>query len=256
MLDFWSEHDEIFIDGQNGLGKSTLVRNLKRHSIKINEFVPHITKGPTYNTSPERAVEYFFLPLKIQVLDAVCWDRCHFSNAIFYMIHYLMAYYEHSTIPMDDLPSIYAILNTAAESLFFIKIAELAAHFKKAKILFYTCSDIALVCTSLLKRGIETNSPNDITNAKEINYQIAQYIVYTWFAKLIKSPCIDMALFAKVGYTFSDVHTIVASIIDRKPIHAERKIILPDLSNSRELHEISQELHFGDHTLLYDMSKK
>lgn len=94
MLKKWQTYRCIAIDGMNGTGKTTLAKSLERIYIKINEFSPETTHGSQYNYNPIMGFEYLTFPRQIVAKDMyLVWDRCEWSNTIFYLVHALMSLY-------------------------------------------------------------------------------------------------------------------------------------------------------------------
>lgn len=248
-LDNWNNFDVIAIDGQNGTTKSTLCRALMRISRKINDLMPEITCGSNYNFDPIRSLEYMCMQLSIESHDSV-WDRCVYSNLIFYYVHYLIYIFKDQQIP-HDISKIWPIFNMLAQNTSLLHTIHFCKQLKDIPIIFFVCSDVDYISKSLCQRAVNTNNVNDLWNSKEFNYQMAQYHAYVWFGKLLDYPVFDLKDFLQEGYNISEIHTMIAAKIDRRP---ENDIcILPDLTNFKLLTNLLEPLK--NDVLIYDNSK-
>nr|WDA64932.2 thymidylate kinase-like protein [Oryctes rhinoceros nudivirus] len=250
VLDGWDKFDVIAIDGQNGTTKSTLCHRLMRHNQKINNICSEITCGPNYNFMPIRSLEYLFMQLYTESHDTV-WDRCPYSNLIFYYVHHLMEHFKNTSIPAD-FETIWPIFNALAYNTNLSDTIYYTKSIKHIPTLFFVCSDIDYISKSLCLRAINTGSVNDLWNSKEYNYQMAQYHAYVWFGKLLDYPVFDLSDFLKDGYSIDDIHTMIASKIDKRPENPS--CMLPDREDSQLLNSLL--LPLDDDVLVYEYSKK
>lgn len=218
-LNNWHRHSAIAIDGMNGTGKSTLAANLPhRHYLKINELAPYVTCGSSYNFDPLRSLEYMMMQ---QCMDTgeerVCWDRCRYSNLIFYYVHHLMFEFQSEELPLptENTVFVYKSLNELALETNLLETLTLMETDKQIPTFFLVCSDPFAIGRTMLKRAMETNrGTNDAYNAKEYNYQLAQYYAYTYFARILNYPCIDIIDAMHAGYTLSDLQAAIRVRID------------------------------------------
>lgn len=251
QLDGWNNYTEIAIDGQNGTTKSSLAALLNRKYIKLNELCPDITCGSDYNHRPLKAFDYITYQLLVKSENTV-WDRCIFSNMIFYYVHHLMYRFGDTPIPKDDA-IIWPILNTMANDTCLLDTLKFVHTLKRVPTLFLVCSNVDLIGESLRIRGIKSKSWNDVWNSKEYNYQLGQYHVYRWFGKLLGSPVFDLVDFFKEQLSIDDMHLLIASKLNtRKDV--ESKIDLPDSKVFNEFNDIINT--FNDDVLIYEYSKK
>lgn len=250
-LNNWRDYRSISIDGMNGTGKSTLARSMNRMYMKINIHCPDITSGSNYNRDPLRAVEYMMFHALYDTKEAfVVWDRCRYSNLIFYYIHYLMKVYGEEPMPgPDDERPIFYINNLALGTALFTTVSymkEMCAD----PILFIVCSDLRLVMQALLSRG----GANDVYNAKERNYQMAQYHVYQYFADLLDAPLLDLSVLFEDGHmTLDEIHMEVKRRVDIPHRLDQTTPQLPQRKESIMLHEFCDK---HDDTMVYDYSTK
>lgn len=250
ILNGWNEFNVIAVDGQNGTTKSSFVRHLRRTNKKVNDVLPDITCGSNYNFDPLRSIEYLFAQLSIKSHDSA-WDRCHFSNLIFYYVHYLMFEFKNAAIP-HDASIVWPILNKMAIDTNLVDVVDFCQRIKKVPTIFFVCRDVDWIGQSLMKRGMSTNNLNDIWNSKEYNYQMAQYHAYSWFGKLIGSPVFDISDFLENNYTIGDMHTMIAAKIDKNVDNLD--FSLPDRTPSKELAKLL--VPYENDVLIYDYSKK
>lgn len=246
-LDGWNRLRCISIDGMNGTGKSTLAASMNRWCLKINNHCPYVTKGARYNYSPLRSVEYVMHHALYDTGDAyVVWDRCRYSNLIFAYIHYLMSVFEGR--PMGNENEVILFLNNMALATgLFATVGYVESLCVDQPILFLVCRDLGLVAQSLLARG----GANDAYNAKETNYQTAQYHVYRYFARLLNAPLIDLAT-RPAGETLSDLHRAIRSRVDR-PSRSPGLPPPPSDDSSASLHAFCDR---HDDTMVYTCSTK
>lgn len=251
MLEGWSKFPSIAVDGQNGTGKSNLTKTLKRQYTKINELAPDITRGPTYNFAVHNAIEYLVYRVNTKAQDNV-WDRSAYANLIFYYVHQLMYDFISDIIP-DDEDFIFMYLNQFAIATNLLDILDVMEQKQSIPTLIFVCSNTTLVGATILKRGIETNSVNDVYNSKNLNYQKAQYYTYTWFSKIMGWPCFDIVDFINAGYSIDDAHLLIKQKIDITH-DAHFQIDAPNRESSLAMKSIMEVM--GDSILVYDYSKK
>lgn len=303
VLDNWHKYPVVSIDGQNGTTKSTLAKSLRnRHLLKINDLMPDITSGSDYNHHVLKSLEYMYGQVCYQPHKNpdfsdkyIVWDRCCFSNMIFYFIHQLMAHYMHTTIPMDYRP-VWQFLNMMAIDTNLMATINVLLQYQKqlqpnnvaaGKVspsscvgiptLFLVCRNLDFVALTLRQRGLDTMSFNDIYNAAQYNYQMAQYYVYTWFSQLLNYPIFDITDFMEAGLTIPTIHMLIAQrlnpkskVLIDKSAAADQQTTIPDAlsSNQRSLTEFHQYdngnhakdildyCNAFDNTMIYDFSKK
>lgn len=252
-LNNWGEHRSISIDGMNGTGKSTLAGSMNRKYMKINLHCPDITSGSNYNYAPLRSLEYIMFHTLYDTKDVfVVWDRCRYSNLIFAYIHYLMSVYREKPMPGpdDDEPFLYINNMALSTGLFMTVTYTEAISARSQHILFIVCSDLQLVMQALLYRG----GANDVYNAKERNYQMAQYHVYRYFARLLDAPLLDLSvLFKEYGMTLDEIQMEVKSRVDISQRLDQDTPPLPQRNESVVLHGFCDE---HDDTMVYDYSTK
>lgn len=246
VLDGWNSEDVIAIDGQNGTTKSTLCGKLSRVYRKINILAPDITCGSSYNYDPLRSFEYICFQLATTTHDSV-WDRCIYSNLIFYYVHHLMAKFENTQIP-DDVSEIWPIFTELAVNTQLSDTLDFCKSKNNMKALFLVCSDVEYLSTLLLQRARTSNEVNDLWNCKEYNYQMAQYHAYVWFGKTLGFPVFDLMDFINDGYSLGDMHVLLAHKIDRTPTNND--VVVPMQSFATLMAPLSNDV------LIYDYSKK
>lgn len=210
----WSKSASVCIDGMNGTGKSTLARSMNRKYLKINTYCPDVTNGSTYNYSPLRALDYVMFHVIYDTGDVpVVWDRCRYSNLIFAYVHHLMSVYRERPMPgpYDDEPVLYINNMALATGLFATVSYVESVCADKRPVLFFVNSDLRMVAQALLARG----GANDVYNAKEYNYQMAQLHVYRYFARLLNAPLIDLnEMFGSFDLTLDDIHAEIRARVD------------------------------------------
>lgn len=197
----------IAIDGMNGIGKSRLTEHLNRLYVKTNMYCPDITKGASYNYDPLKSIEYLYFPILSKQKVNVIWDRCCFSNLIFYAVHYLMSLYKNTLIPTYDEVLPHLVMWVENNALLYA-LKYLLLHDEQTAKIFITNSNILMVSAMLLHRGF----PNDIYNSKEYNYQVAQLYSYKFFASL--SPDIIYIDLAETGLSLAYIQRLITSCID------------------------------------------
>ncbi|ATY70241.1 GrBNV gp34-like protein [Tomelloso virus] len=195
-------------------------------------------------------MEYMCLQLLVTSHDSV-WDRCIYSNLIFYYVHNLMFKFQTKEIP-HNVDIVWPILNSMAHDTNLLSTIDFCKRIKNIPTIFFVCRDVGRISESLFNRAISTNAVNDLWNCTEYNYQMAQYHVYLWFGKLCKFPVFDLMDFIEENYTIDDMHTMIASKIDRDVTTTE--CILPNRDAAKTLNDLLSPL--ADDVLIYDYSKK
>lgn len=249
-LDGWDRYPEIALDGANGTGKSHLARHLNRTYLKINDLAKRVTCGSEYNHSPIRSLEYMMLQHCTEALN-VCWDRCRYSNLIFYYVHQLMYRYRGVELPLDERV-VYPILNEIAVATNLLETVTFLESEKRVPTLFLVNRNLIHVALSLMRRG----GLNDLYNAKEYNYQAAQYLVYKYFGKLLNCPVFDLADMIDETFTLGDLQQIIRHKIDVPVKTTEAAVVVstPDLRAADTLAERLSEIN--DDVLVYTYSAK
>lgn len=209
QLQSFKNAPEIAIDGMSGVGKSTLLNKMHRRCVKINEHCPETTQGSSYNISPIRTIDYLLFSTESYGHNIV-WDRCSFSNLIFYIVHELMSVYKNNMIPDDFnlvLPHIIHFIQiTGLEYVFKFILAR-----KRVPTLFLVNCDLKLVQETLCRR----NEQNDQYNATQFNYQMAQMHAYTFIALWKNDPIIDVAYWHHTyNLSIDDIQELIVRAID------------------------------------------
>lgn len=226
-LNGWSTYPMIAVDGMNGVGKTTLCNAMNRTYIKVNCIARDVSAGSDYNHDPIKALRYLWTHVNYKQPnpnESYVWDRCIFSNLIFYFVHYLM---ERARPLNGDCALMDMYLNELALQCNLMEIIRTIRATAKDTIcptIFIVSSDIELVCNNLLHR----NNLNDIFNYNQKDYQWAQYHAYRYFAKILGFPLVDIAkfMYAKsdniAAYNLSDIQKFLRLCIDcpRKSINS------------------------------------
>lgn len=205
----------ICIDGMNGTGKSTITSEINRRYCKINEYCPTVTAGADYNYYIMNALQYINYQIVCTLRDdsvPIVWDRDRYSNLRFYFVHYLMNEYQNRVMSIKDEHEVYEKLNTMALATHLL---ETLTYYEKWKpsppTLVLVCSDLELLGHILMLRG----GVSGTVMAKITNYQMAQYHVYRYFAKILNTPLLDIATVSKVyNVTLNTIQTLVMNYID------------------------------------------
>jgi len=212
-LDDFSNHRVICIDGVNGSGKSTLANKTNRQYLKINLICPDVTTGSDYNFYVFNCLEYLMVQVMYPVpesMESVVWDRDRYANLRFYCVHYLMYEFRNSVMSVENSEPVYEKLNTLATATHMFNILEYLENMNPSpKTAIFVYSDMFMLSHVLVKRGGITGT----FNAKEINYQVAQYHVYRYFAKVLNHPVIDVPFMFKT-YDI-DINRIQFEILKR-----------------------------------------
>lgn len=254
QLNGWDKFPEIAIDGMSGTGKSTFIRSLalKFQELKVNNVNPRITTGSRYNVDPIYGMEYLSTPLCVTATQAL-WDRCVFSNLIYYYVHHLMYCFKDQLIP-DDESKIWPIFNNLASATCLIDTVRFVFGVKKTPTIFIVCSDLDVVSEALVARGLNTGEVNDIWNADFYNYQMAQLMAYKWFAKLLGFPCFDINDFFEEGYNIGEFHVALFSKINRSDVVAHTFCVQPNLDACDRYHAKADK--YGPTQMLHEFSNK
>lgn len=205
----------ICIDGMNGTGKSTITSEINRRYCKINEYCPTVTAGADYNYYIMNALQYINYQIFYDLRDddaAVVWDRDRYSNLRFYFVHYLMNEYRNCVMSIKDEHEVYEKLNTMALATHLL---ETLTYYEKQKpsppTLVLVCSDLELLGHILMLRG----GVSGTVMSKITNYQMAQYHVYRYFAKILNTPLLDIATVSRVyNVTLNTIQTLTMNYID------------------------------------------
>lgn len=247
VLDNWSVYPEVAIDGVNGSGKSELTKCMRRTYYKINEYMPAITAGSEYNYNVFKSLQYLAWQTEVQATNAV-WDRCAYSNLIFYFVHYLMHHYKSVRMP-SNYNEVLPVLNQMAIDHNLLATLSYFKAQKHIPTLFIVCRNLNIIGRSLFQR----NTINDTWNSKEHNYQMGQYHAYTYFGSILNFPVFDIMDFWEHKLTLGDMQSLIAAKIDiakKEP----SQIHLPD---SQSTHEFLKELgSLNGNTLLFTHSRK
>lgn len=248
----WSQHNEIAVDGVNGLGKSRLVESLNRKYVKINHLLPQVTSGSGYNYDVFKSIEYIMMPLCLDFKNCI-WDRCVYSNLIFYFVHYLMSVFRDYDIPMQH-DAIIPIFNKLASDIDLISILTVTKQFKDIPTLFIVCRDLNVVAISLFNR----ESLNDMWNSTQRNYQAAQYHAYVYFAKVLDIPIFDVIDFKELGMSIGDMQTVIGRMIDVEPTADNLPIDDDEFAKKFNSEAMFREQlnRMSESILIYDYSRK
>lgn len=207
----WSNYDEIAIDGMSSCGKSTIIDKSNRYIKKTTKNLKYIKRKMDYNFKSINSFEYLMYPLTRKYKN-VCWDRCPFSNLIFYFVHHLLYVYQQKQlpIPVDDAYEAWSHLNNLAIDINLLSIVNQAQAIKYTPILFLVCSDIDYISLAMRSRG----ESSDIVNSTDYNYHVAQLQAYSYFANLLKMPIIDLAECFDHTYTLNAIQTLIIDSIN------------------------------------------
>lgn len=220
LLKGWNDHPTIAIDGMNGVGKTHLCTSLNRRYLKVNMLSPVVSSGSSYNYDPLISLQYMMTHINTRATNAV-WDRCCYSNLIFYFVHHLMYMYRDKDLKNSETDA-FQILNTMALDINLPAIVDYISTVTRVPILFIVCSDIDMVGAALKNRV----AINDVYNSKETNYQWAQFYVYKYFSLVLKCPLVDLNDFftatdvetqQPLFYTVGDVQDFIKKMVDINP---------------------------------------
>lgn len=233
----------ICIDGMNGTGKSTITSKINRRYCKINEYCPTVTFGSDYNYYIMNAFQY----INYQMIhdnchnDAVVWDRDRYSNLRFYFVHYLMNEYRDSVMSIDDEDEVYEKLNTMALATHLLETLTFYEKMKSSPpTLVLVCGDLKILGHVLLLRG----GVSGTVMSKVTNYQVAQYHVYRYFAKILRTPILDIAAMSRdYKVTLNELQAAIMNCIDFDAY---------SLSNEDDDHRCYKRLCRDDTTVVVD----
>lgn len=246
LLSDWNQYPEIAIDGMAGMGKSTIITNMNRGYLKVNMIVPEITKGPAYNFNCAKSLAYLFTS-QLSRGENVCWDRCRYSNLIFYFVHALMARFKDRPIPLLS-QEVYEILGILAVTVNLSDIFQYCEIEKPVPTIVLVSSDFRIPIALMTYRG----STSDIFNSTRYNYLAAQYNVYCFFAKMLKYPLIDVADYISRSFSLSELYFVIRQMIDTPKDSPIKQSLV-------ETKDIVQNLHNHmscDNSLIFSRSNK
>lgn len=229
----WCDKSEIAIDGMNGTGKTSLCRMMNnRIYCKINEHPSmsrqqkdgSITSGSDYNYKPINCIEYAMLQSLTRVKKSssssssavgkgVVWDRYIYSNLVFYLVHQLMAVYGNRDVPKDS-SKVYPFLNDFAVATNLYNTIDYMRSVKSIPLLILVNSNLESVALAMTRRG----GLNDITNAKEYNYQRAQEHCFRYIGRILGAVVIDVGEFVgvrKIDGKFTTLGDVQDELIKR-----------------------------------------
>lgn len=249
-LNGWSSCPEIAIDGTNGCGKSTLARSMNRAYLKINELMPRVTDGYGYNLSVFQSLEYMMFQQSVRAVDVV-WDRCRYSNLAFYYAHLLMHRFRDTGVPNDRAVAFEALNSFAAATNLAYTVATMERE-KPVPVLFLVCRDLEMVALALHRRGTAT----DLSNAKERDYQLAQYFAYCYFGALLSYPVFDLSDLISDRFTLGDLQQAIRDRVDVRGRTVDRERCLSRVPDTASADRLAAFLARVDDVLLYDRSLK
>lgn len=249
-LNGWSSCPEIAIDGTNGCGKSTLARSMNRAYLKINELMPRVTDGYGYNLSVFQSLEYMMFQQSVRATDVV-WDRCRYSNLAFYYAHLLMHRFRDTGLPNDRAVAFEALNSFAAATNLAYTVATMERE-KPVPVLFLVCRDLEMVALALHRRGTAT----DLSNAKERDYQLAQYFAYCYFGALLSYPVFDLSDLISERFTLGDLQQAIRDRVDVRGRTVDRERCLSHVPDTASADRLAAFLARVDDVLLYDRSLK
>lgn len=211
----------ICVDGINGVGKSTITAQLNRKYVKINLLYPEIVEKQDYNFYPLNSLEYITTQLlhpntKQCSNEAIVWDRDRYSNLRFYYVHYLMYSFRNEQMNIDRCweKKCFESMNALAISSGLVNmLCYMETMHPSPPTLIILNSNLQRLGMMLVKRGTK----NDVYNAKEINYQTAQHYVYSYFAKILQQPIVDLShAFDTFGLNISETHDEIIKRLNYK----------------------------------------
>jgi hypothetical protein len=233
------QHAEIAIDGPTGVGKTTISSSLfGRSKVKINDFIPDCTRGSRYNIDPIKSLEYIMTFLTIGIAEGnYCWDRCIYSNLIFYFVHQLMCAFERES---KDIPDVYEdILSDLVHLASSISLSEILTWFESERsipTLIIVDSDLLRVSDNMYERS---DKIHDAFNSKEHSYLMAQKHAYRFFAECLQFPIIDLANLMEF-HTMEEVRILIKMHL-RKDDHHDGKIYKQEVGTLQKLAEMLDE---------------
>lgn len=176
---------QIAIDGPSGTGKSTLAKCCNRQYAKISECTKNVTSGNKYNFCMARTWDYLRFQPRTRG-RGVIWDRCAYSNLIFYVIHQLMAVFKNRAMP-TEYGAVAGEIASICRNFKFNVIVQLTRASYNVPIVFVV-GDVARVQQNLRAR----NEPKDLCASTDLNYIWAQQHVYRYVGDLIGAVVIDL----------------------------------------------------------------
>lgn len=198
-----TEAKEICIDGMSGSGKTTLLSKMKR--VNCKSAVSGVSKGHFYNIHPFYSVEYILFDI-VNGGTGIAWDRCRYSNFIFSIVHFLMAYYEQIPKPME-YNTIVPILNSYLISCSGLDIVHYLENLKQSNIIFIVNSDVSKNKNAIINRdGLAGSS---IQTELNDNYLFAQYHAYRFFAEVFHFPIIDLNDAALADMSLTELQNMI-----------------------------------------------
>jgi len=137
----------------------------------------------------------------------IVWDRDRYSNLRFYYVHYLMYNFRDDQMKIDVFweKKCFEAMNSLALSSGLVNtLSYMETVYPSPPTLILLNSNLKRLGSMLVNRGTK----NDVYNAKEINYQIAQHYVYSYFAKILQQPIVDLShVFDTFGLNVSETHS-------------------------------------------------
>ena len=180
-LKIFQTNAELFVDGPNCVGKSTLVNNIANRTPSKLSKKEELPKGTVRNLHASAARAFLFIHLLYKNPKSVC-DRCPLSNAVFFFVTHLMNEYESVDIPIEPCTEVNDFLNKLAQIVKLPHIITMCLSFKpQAGYLFLINSDINMMTLNLMLRG----ERHDMNYAQNYNYAAAQIVVYRWFSSMV-----------------------------------------------------------------------
>ena len=242
----WKDESIICVDGMSGCGKTTMLEKFNRKKLKVN--LSNISKADFYNYKYYYPLDYvFFAPLT--KAENVCWDRCKYSNLIFYLVHYLMAHYDHKGTDVPA-PTKFDDVKMVCDNFFasnnMLDVIEYFEELQPTKCIYLVSSDI-----DVLKKSMSGRNELDRWNANNISYMRAQYHAMVYWARVLKMPVIDIAELPQVGLDLTALQGILKARMDIvKPI--ETRVEIP----TNDVGHITSASNSYSHILLIDHSDK
>lgn len=249
----WNLKEQIYIDGQNSVGKSQLSDMMNRLGIKINRLNEQITTGSKYNVKVLYSIEYMMLQLATKSSWTIS-DRSPYSNLIFFYVHSLIAIFANSIIP-NDKSIIWGIFNNLAMRTGLQKLVDFVKFTQEVNIIFLLCSDLNVIAKSLKERGITKGSINDIFNSQFYNYQAAQYWAMLYFSELLQQPAFDIMHCYDQNILLGDFYATIASYIDIKNTVQPINCCMPNLNSSKTLLYALDECEAGEAFIIEKSNK-
>lgn len=156
--------------------------------------------------------------------------------------------YRGVELPLDER-AVYPVLNEMAVATNLLETVTFLESERRVPTLFLVNRNLIHVALSLMRRG----GLNDLYNAKEYNYQAAQYLVYKYFGKLLNFPVFDLADMIDETFALGDLQQIIRHKID-VPSANVAVVSTPNLVAAESLAERLSEI--DDDLLVYTYSAK